>query len=62
MSVPETGTDYATSVYKYFHPDGSAVVVRSKEWVCGCLRAGIAGSNTEEFVDICLLWELCVVA
>jgi hypothetical protein len=32
----------------------------SKAWVCSRLRAGIAGSNTAEGMDVCLLWLLCV--
>ena len=44
LTVHETRPDYTTSVYKHLHPDRSAVVVRSEEWVCACLRAGNAGS------------------
>ena len=37
-----------------------SVAVRSKEWVCGRLLAGIAGSNLAEVMDVCLLWVLYV--
>jgi hypothetical protein len=30
------------------------VAARSKEWVCGRLRAGIAGSNPARGMDVCL--------
>jgi len=32
------------------------VVVRSKEWVCSSLIAGITGSNTAEGMDVCLVF------
>jgi len=37
------------------------VAARSKQWVCGCSLAGIAGSNSAGGMGICLLWVLCVV-
>jgi hypothetical protein len=37
------------------------VAARSKAYVCGRFVAGIAGSNTAEGMDICLLWLCCVV-
>lgn len=37
------------------------VVVRSKEWVCSSLVAGITGSNTAEGMDVCLMCLLCIV-
>jgi len=38
------------------------VTARSKVWVCRCSHAGIAGSNTAEGMDACLLWVLCDVS
>jgi hypothetical protein len=35
------------------------VDARSKAWVCGCLLAGIAGSNPTGGMDICLVQCLC---
>ena len=32
----------------------------SEEWVCGCSRNGITGSNPAGSMDVCLLWMLCV--
>jgi hypothetical protein len=37
------------------------VAARSKAWVWGRSHAGIVGSNASEFIDVCLLWLLCVV-
>jgi hypothetical protein len=34
------------------------VVVRSKHWVCGCLLAGIVGSNPTGSMEVCR--ECCV--
>jgi hypothetical protein len=31
------------------------VAARSKAYVCGCLVAGVAGSNAAEGMDVCLL-------
>ena len=31
------------------------------EWVCGCLLAEIAGSNSAKVMDVCLLRLLCIV-
>jgi len=38
-----------------------SVAVRFKEWVCGRLIVGIAGSNPAGGMDDCLLWVSCVV-
>jgi hypothetical protein len=35
------------------------VAVRSKHWVCGCLLAGIAGSNPAGGMNVC---ECCVLS
>ena len=37
------------------------VVVRSEEWVCSSLIAGITGSNTAEGMDVCLTCLLCIM-
>jgi len=37
------------------------VTSRSKAWVYDRSLAGIAGSNSAEGMDVCLLWVLCVV-
>ena len=37
------------------------VVVRSKEWVCSSLIAGITGSNTAEGMVVCLMRLLRIV-
>ena len=37
------------------------MAARSKAWVYGCSLAGIWGSNPAGNMDVCLLWELCVV-
>jgi len=37
------------------------VAARSKAWVCGCLLAGVAGSNPAGDMVVCLLGVLCVV-
>ena len=36
------------------------VAARSKAQVCGRSLAGIAGSNTVEGMDVCLLWVLYI--
>ena len=36
------------------------VAARSKDWVCGCSLAGIAGSNSAGVMDICR--ECCVLS
>jgi hypothetical protein len=36
----------------FFH---ISVTARSKTWVCGRLVAGIAGSNSAEDMDVCVL-------
>jgi len=38
-----------------------AVAVWSMAWVCGCLIAGIGGSNSSEGMDVRLLYLLCVM-
>jgi hypothetical protein len=38
-----------------------SVTARCKAWVCGCLLAGIAGSNPAGRMEVLLLWVLCVV-
>ena len=37
------------------------VVSWPKDWVCGHVLAGIAGSNLAVIIDVCLLWMLGVV-
>jgi hypothetical protein len=37
------------------------LVVRSKEWVCSSLIAGITVSNTAEGMDVCLMCLLCIM-
>jgi hypothetical protein len=37
------------------------VAARSKACVCGHSLAEIAGSNSPEGMDVCLLWVMCVV-
>jgi hypothetical protein len=38
------------------------VAARSKSCVCGCLLAGILGSNPGQGMDVCLLLVLYVVS
>jgi hypothetical protein len=40
----------------------SSVATRSKAWVCGCLLAGIAGSNPTGCLDVCLLYSVFVLS
>jgi len=37
------------------------VVSQSKAWVCSHQFAGIAGSNRNGGMNVCLLWVWCVV-
>jgi len=37
------------------------VVVQIKAWIYGHLLAEIVGLNPAQRMDVCLLWELCVV-
>jgi len=37
------------------------VAAPSKPSVCGRSLIGIAGSNSAEGMDVCLLWVLCIV-
>ena len=37
------------------------VAMRSRVWVCGHLRAGIAGLNPTGDMDVSLLLVLCVI-
>jgi len=37
------------------------VATQSNAWLCCSSLAGIAGSNPPGFMDVCLLWVLCVV-
>jgi hypothetical protein len=37
------------------------VATQSNVWDYGHLLAGIVGSNPAGVMDVCLLWELCVV-
>jgi hypothetical protein len=39
----------------------SLMAARSKEWVCGCVLTGIAGSNPAGGMEVCVLSMLCVV-
>ena len=57
---PHAGVDKCIVQYiSVFQP--SPVAWRSKTRVCGCLFAGIAGSNSDGGTDVCPLWMLCVV-
>ena len=37
------------------------MAARSKEWVCGCSRGGVVGSNPTGGMDVYVLKALCVV-
>ena len=37
------------------------VIVRSKEWFCSSLIAGITVSNTAEGMDVCLMSLFCIM-
>ena len=55
LTVPETRTDYTTPVYKHFHPDWSAAVVRSEEWVCRllvCWDCGFESRRLHKYLSL----------
>jgi len=67
-NVPDIGTRWkrvvsfreSTPAIIWIHP--TPVAVRSEAWVCSHLIAGIAGTNSAEHMNVCLLCLLCVAS